>query len=91
MEFNKYEDLVSIVLDNSNDDEKERILEEIELIKEQKWEDYILLLTNMIPGLKENSCLLFLSAMDSYLLFKAINLKETNYELLKDQKARDFF
>jgi len=87
--YKNYEDLLNVVLANSNEEEKARIVEENELTKERGWEEYILLLANMLPELSENGCFLSLSVMDSYLLFKANNLDKTDNKLLRNQKAKD--
>ena len=80
--YYSYESIIDFAKQQSDDDEIKRIDKEDRLFHDRGWEKYILFLANVLVDLSDILCMTGLSALDSYVLFKAVHPEEKNLRLL---------
>jgi len=83
--FYNFDDLVNEVMLISNDEEKRKVKEEVDLFVERNWEKYILFIVNVTKDFYADKSG---SAMDSYLIRKAIDTEFVNTKLLHSERAK---
>ncbi len=72
-----------------NDTEKDKIQQELQLVKARKWEKYFVMVANIITSFPMGYY--GGSSQDSYLLWKIVNPNDCNDKLINSQKAKEIF
>lgn len=90
MKFNTYEEIRDYIKSKANEKELIRINEEDELFQKRDWCQYIRFVVEVNNEIKNKNtyCDEWLSAMDSYFIFKACNPNLVNEDLLNDENAK---
>lgn len=91
MKYRTYGELIDTVKNSSNESERKRINEELELFSNRKWEDYILFASNLISEIAGSDIPIVkgLSACDSYLVKKSSCLNMVDSDLLNSSYSRE--
>ncbi len=88
--YNSYAELKNEVEKMSSGAEVERVGQEFEIFEGRKWEEYVVLLANILVRMKGKEywkVLYSKSAMDSYVLHKVIDNSLVNERFMSDQKS----